>query len=265
MSNVVTLVTCFFDISRSEKGDGRTIEEYMEWMKQTVLLNCNLYIVTEEKFKDFFMQHRPKEYNTAIHIIEFGDLHYCKYINRMREIMESEEYKNKIQDPERIECRMPEYNVIQYSKFHCLQMAIEKNPFKSTHFGWMDAGISRFFYGTDISVPYPGKKFERFLQKTKDQLIIQKRGDLDRFPIDDTFVWRSVNLLSGGMFLGSIPTIQRIAKQIEEIFVYHMLRNNNVNNEQLALAILWKHSPSQFFTTDTYPGMHLLLFRLMAE
>ena len=50
--NPVTLVTAFFDINRADRGDGRTIDEYKEWLKKTLQLNCNLFIVTEEKITD---------------------------------------------------------------------------------------------------------------------------------------------------------------------------------------------------------------------
>ena len=32
--NRTTLVTAFFDIQRSQKGDGRTIDEYMGWIQK---------------------------------------------------------------------------------------------------------------------------------------------------------------------------------------------------------------------------------------
>ena len=72
--NPVTIVTAFFDIKREENGDGRTIEQYKEWIKRTLRLNCNLFIVTEEKFKDFFIENRRPDYNTCIKIIDFKDL-----------------------------------------------------------------------------------------------------------------------------------------------------------------------------------------------
>lgn len=43
-----TLVTAFFDINREKNGDGRKIEEYLEWIKKTLQLNCNLFIITEK-------------------------------------------------------------------------------------------------------------------------------------------------------------------------------------------------------------------------
>jgi hypothetical protein len=265
-TNPVTIVTAFFDINRAEKGDGRTVEEYKQWIVRTLQLNCNLYIVTEEKFRNFFMENRPLKYQnqTFIEIIDFKDCHYYKYYNKMVEILDSAMYKSKIAYPERVECKLPEYNIIQYSKFHFLQMAIDENPFQSEYFLWMDAGCSRFFMNVDISQPYPSKNGLTILEKNKDLFIIQKRHDLERFPIDEHFIWRADNLLYGTMFGGTPWSIQTIAENVEIVFQEKMLLEQNVNNEQLALALVWKESSYLFCTTNNQPGHHLLLFTLLA-
>ena len=61
MSNV-TIVTAFFDINREHNGDGRKITDYLEWIKTTLQLNCNLFIVTENKFINYMKNNRPEEY-----------------------------------------------------------------------------------------------------------------------------------------------------------------------------------------------------------
>ena len=145
--DTVTIVTAFFDINREKKGDGRSINEYLEWIKKTLQLNCNMFIITESKFIDFMKEHRPKNYKTYIKEDTLENAQYYKYLGRMNEILESNEYKEKIAYPNRVECKLPEYNIIQYSKFGWLKEAIKKNPFNSEYFFWMDAGISRFFFG----------------------------------------------------------------------------------------------------------------------
>ena len=259
--NPVTIVTAFFDINREEKGDGRTLDEYMEWIKKTLELNCNLYVVTEERFKDFFLKHRTEK--MYLRIIDFKESHYYKYYDTMKSIIESPEYKGRIAYPNRVECKMPEYSIIQYSKFHYLQMAIDENPFQSSMFFWMDVGASRFFLDVDISIPFPSKNCIDFLKKN-DKFIIQKRHDLEYFTIDDDFIWNSANLLYGTMFGGNISVIQSISKLVENVFTEKMLSNNNVNNEQLALALVWKYNKDLFFLTNNSPECHLILFKLLS-
>jgi hypothetical protein len=263
-TNPVTLVTAFFDINRAERGDGRTIDEYKSWIKKTLQLNCNLYIVTEAKFLDFFKNNRPKEYNTFIKIIEFKELHYYKYYDTMKNIIDTPEYKNRIAHPNRVECILPEYNIIQYSKFHCLKIGIDENPFHSEYFFWIDAGISRFFLDVNISNNYPGQNAITLFRNNPNKFFIQKRRDLEIFPIDENFIWKSDNLLYGTMFGGNIHVITMIANLIEGVLVKDMIYYNNVNNEQLALAMVWKKNPELFFLTNNYPGYHLILFTLLS-
>jgi len=93
--NQVTMVTAFFDIGREKNGDGRSIAEYLQWIRHTLQLNCNLYVVTEEKFRDFFELGRPKGYPMHIEVIRFEDSHYYKFYGRIEEILQSKEYKSR--------------------------------------------------------------------------------------------------------------------------------------------------------------------------
>jgi hypothetical protein len=264
MQSKVTIVTAFFDINRECRGDGRKISEYKDWIQKTLQLNCNFYVVTEEKFKDFFTTNRPKQYPMEIKIIDFKDSYYYRYYDKMKEILENDYYKNKIKDPKRVECVLPEYNIIQYSKFHYLKLAMQANPFKSDYFFWMDAGCSRFFLDVDISKPYPSENVTTYLNNNPNKFIIQKRQDLEYFPIDETFIWKSDNLLSGGIFGGDVTVLNKISEYVEDVVINIMFANRNINNEQLALAIVWKKHPELFFLTQNSSYYHLILFKLLS-
>jgi hypothetical protein len=263
--NRPTFVTAFFDIQRSQKGDGRTIDQYLGWITKTLKLNCNLYVFTEAKYASFFRNQRPTEYPMQLVIMDFKDLYFYRYREQMREIIMREDYYKRIQHPTRVECILPEYNIIQYSKFDCLNRAIDENVFHSNVFFWIDAGISRFFADVDISKPYPGERCIEFVSKHNDVLIIQNRPDLNIFPIDDDFIWRSDNLLVGTMFGGGAQAIKEIYCELVGVLENDMLAKNNVNNEQLALAILWKRRPELFYTINNTTSLHLPLFSILTE
>jgi hypothetical protein len=143
-------------------------------------------------------------------------------------------------------------------------MAIEENPFNSEFFLWADAGISRFFLDVDISCEYPGYNGNKILEQTKDKFIIQKRNDLYSYQLNDDFIWNSANLLSGGMFGGSAMIVTKIAKLVEQVFIEKMLNKNNVNNEQLALALVWNSHKDMFHLVDNYLNFHLCLFKYLS-
>lgn len=237
----MTIVTAFFDIHRDTKGDGRTLDEYMSWIQKTLQLNCNLYVVTESKFVPFMKANR--NYPMYIHEDTLENASYYKYLPRMKEILESDAYKKRIAYPNRVECILPEYNIIQYSKFGWLEEAMLINPFQSDTFFWMDAGISRFFGEVDLTLPYP-----RSIHT--DQFIIQPREDLWHYPIDDSIVWKADNLFKGGMFGGKAEIVSVLRKKVEEVFQF-MLSQQNVNNEQIAITLVWKKYPDLFHLVST--------------
>jgi hypothetical protein len=247
----MTMVTAFFDIHRDTKGDGRTVNEYMQWIEKTLQLNCNLFIVTEAKFVPFMKEKRP-HYPMYIHEDTLENAFYYKYLPRMKEILESDAYKQRIAYPKRVECVLPEYNVIQYSKFGWLEEAMRVNPFHTEHFFWMDAGISRFFLDVDVSLPYP-----RMIPS--DKFIIQKRFDLDTFCMD---IWKADNVLKGTMFGGRKESVLAVSTKVEEMF-QSMLSQGNVNNEQIALAMVYHANKELFFIVDD-SNVHLQLFKYLS-
>jgi len=253
-------VTAFFDINREQNGDGRKLAEYMEWMKKTLQINCHIYIVTEKKFIPFILQHRPLNYPMVIKEQTLQDCKYYKYYEQMSRVLKSDEYKSKIQHPTRVECILPEYNLIQYSKLGWLEDAIEEDPFHTHSFFWVDMGISRFFLDVDISKPYPGECVH-----TTDRFIIQQRHDLLHYPIDEEFAWKSDNLLKGTMFGGDKEVVRNVSKELEHVFKTQMIDKGIVNNEQVGLALVWKQHPEWFHLVDDYPGVHLILFKLLSQ
>ena len=257
-----TMVTAFFDINRETKGDGRKLDDYLNWIKKTLQLNCNLFIVTEEKFVDFMKQHRPKEYTTYIKVDTLENAQYYKYREQMIKILESEDYKKKIKHPNRVECKLPEYNIIQYSKFGWLKDAININPFQSEYFFWMDIGISRFFLDVDIKKPFPNNKN---IIKAENKFIIQCRQDIHNYPYnEDYFIWDSANLLIGGIFGGYKEIVLNIDNKLEQIFNKSMLEKDNVNNEQLGLLIVYKKNPELFNLINSIQGYPFILFKYLS-
>jgi len=259
--NNTTLVTAFFDINREHNGDGRKISEYLTWIQKTLQLNCNLYIITESKFVDFMKKNRPKKYKTFIKEDILENAEYYKYLPNITEILNSSQFKDKIKHPERVECKLPEYNVIQYSKFGWLKDAINNNPFHTEYFLWVDAGISRFFMDIDINKPYPNNNVIY-----NNKFLIENRYDIKNYKYcENDFIWDSTNLLSGGLFGGNKEIIIKISDLLCDVFVNKMLKNNNVNNEQLGLTIVYKNNPNLFNLIDGKKGINLWIFKYLSQ
>ncbi len=151
--NDVTIVSALFNIHR-EGMDGRKWEEYLRWFDIFLKLKCPMILFVSKDVQDFIEERRLAVPTTVI-TQEIEEIPYYYLKDDLDKIIESDEYKEMIADPSRIECQHSMYSIIQYSKFEWLKQAADENPYNSKHFFWMDAGSSRFFEGYDTALDYP--------------------------------------------------------------------------------------------------------------
>jgi hypothetical protein len=255
----VTFVTALFNINREKNGDGRKFNDYLNWLSKTLEVKVPIVIFTTNDLNDFFYQNRTNNYPIKIINQNIEDLYFYKYKNIIKNIILSEEYKKKIKAPERVECVNEFYNIIQYNKFDWLSKISKTNPFNTETFYWIDAGISRFFDNYDLNKEYKIKK-----NIPNDKLNIQCRIDLETYPIDKNFYWDSFNLLTGTMFGGNNTIIEKLYYMIINEMEF-MIKNNQMNNEQMALAVIWKNNKDLFFTIKNNTYRHLPFFNLIVE
>lgn len=250
------VITALFDIGR-EKYDGRNINDYLSWFEKTLQLNCEFVIFTEPKFEEFVRLHRS---DATIIIQELDSVPYFQINDRINTIINSPEYQSKMADTSRIECRLSLYNVIQYSKFGWLQKAIELFP-EVNQFFWMDAGCSRFFEDVDISIPWPATN-----GILDEKVVIQSNINFPRiFPkLDRQYIWSNESILVGTLFGGCSNKLLKLISDIE-LFIKDMLDNNEINNEQFALAFMAKNNPNDFYIYSELNGTHLPLFKFLAK
>jgi hypothetical protein len=255
MEPTITIVTAVFDVNF---GDG-------QWIQKMLQLNCNLYVITEEKHKDFILQNRPQQFPMEIKVIDFKDSHYYKYYDRIKEIVESDYYKNKIENPNRIECTSPEYNILQYSKYNYMNMAAEANPFQSIMFFWLGSSSSEYLDNMVLSSQFPSKIGINRV-KSQKKILFTQDNNLYKYNIDDEFIWKSDKLLYNEILGGDAEVLQIIAEKMENIFVEDMLNNNNVNDESIALVLVWNKTQLNkvLFALCNHPTHEMFLMKLLS-
>lgn len=268
--NKSIIVTALFDIQRHKYKNQqlalKTFEDYLKWFKITLQINCPMVIYTEEKAKQFILDNRPRNYKTDIIIQKLEDIPYYKYKQQINEILMNVEYMKLMQDIDRIECQLPEYSIIQYSKFEWLKDASDRLPFgnESKYFFWMDAGCSRFFGDFNLSNQFPGKLTTQQLDNSGSKLFCQARKDIVIQLKNPNFFYTSNNLIYGTLFGGNKDIINFMAQSIKYVFD-NLLAVNIVNNEQLALAYVYNTCPNNFNLFINVTNQHLPLFLKLAK
>ncbi len=243
-----TLVTSLYDINRSTL-DGRTWDEYLEWFAKTLQLKSPMVVFVDRNLVDFVKDNR-KDLPTKIIEQKLEEIPYYHLKDKMDSIIESKEYKSKITDPNRIECKSSLYNIIQYSKFKWMETAIDENYFDTEYFIWVDAGLSRFFYDLNTNKPYPGNNALESLLEIKDKVLIQVQ--LSYYPdlsyaetLTESYLTDNRSYIMGGMFGAGKDGIKNLCPIIDQI-LDKMISNNFINNEQIALGYLFKTQPDLF-------------------
>lgn len=248
-----TVITALYNIDRETKGDNRKWSEYLDWFKNTLKLNMPMVIFIPSYLKDFVTEHRPPNYKTQIIIQEQQDIPYAYLEPRIREILSTDTYKQHMKDSKRVECILPYYNIIQYSKFKWLKHASEENYFKTNYFFWMDAGISRFI---DVFASVKEK-----LELPVGKLCIQKNHYYDTYIVNDKYLWDSQCLLCGTIFGGDAKAIYNIELRIHKLLSTLMENYNWINNEQILLAYIAKQlDMNLFYLILNNTSNHVCLF-----
>ena len=254
------IITALYDIDRETKGDGRTLRDYLEWFKTTLKLKCDMSIYIEEKFYDFVKRHRDPELKTDIIIQNFNEIPYYPKLDKIKNILDSKEYKSRMRDPLRIECYLPEYNVIQYSKFDWVCFEIDKDPSYDIYM-WMDAGFSRFFDNFDITQPWPNPN-KLPIDKFTVQGNINFINRIDTLNVNE-YIWDNNCLLSGGLFGGGKEIMKFMKDEIDK-FVDFLFENQCFNNEQFGLASISKNNREKFNVILNLYGTPMPIFKILS-
>ena len=261
MRNDVTFVSALFDIDRV---DGRKWDNYLKWFDITLKLKVPMVLFITEDLVEF-VEERRKDIPTDVIIQTVDDIPYYKLKDEIQGILDSDQYKEDMSDPERIECQQAMYSIIQYSKFPWLQQAVELNPHKSDIFFWLDAGGSRFFNNFDLTEPYPGTAAMESLEDMGESFLIQMNSEYykdlyEAEELSEEYLYDNRSYVLGSMFGGHKNIIPKIVDMVDDVLMNKMIGKNNINNEQIALGYLVKKYPNDFSIYTRTNGEHMDLF-----
>ena len=266
--NKATIVSALFNIER-EDMDGRPWEEYLKWFDIFLKLKTPMVLFITEDLVEFVTERRGS-IPTAIMPQRTEDIPYFYLHDQIQEILDSEEYKEKISDPDRIECNHAMYSVIQYSKFPWMKKAAEINPHKSDVFFWLDAGASRFFGDFDLNKEFPGKPAYESLEEMGESFLIQMNCDyypdlFQKKELSPSYLFDNRSYVLGSLFGGHKNSVAKVCDMVEDILLNRMIKKGNVNNEQIALGYLVKKHPDEFSVYSRTNGEHMDIFNVLAS
>ena len=264
MSNV-TVVSALFNIDRV---DGRKWDEYLKWFDKTLQLKVPMILFITEDLVEF-VEERRGDLPTELIVDTIDDIPYYHLKDEIQDILDSEEYKENISDPDRIECKQARDSVIQYSKFPWIKYAVEKNPHDTDYFFWLDAGGSRFFDNFDLTEQWPSKEACKSLEEMGESFLLQMNCDYypDLYNADELdldYLYDNRSYVLGSLFGGHKNKIPSVCDLVEDVLINEMINKKNVNNEQIALGYIIKKYSDEFSLYERTTGKHMALFTELA-
>ena len=266
--STVTFVSALFDINRV---DGRKWEEYLKWFEITLKLRVPMVLFLDrdmqeyidERRGDMFSENEYLKTQTLYQTLE--DIPYYGLKDQIQEILDSDQYKKDMSDPERIECKQAMYPIIQYSKFPWLTQAAAMNPHESDYFFWLDAGGSRFFEDYDLTQNYPSEEAKKALDEMGDSFLVQMNTEYytdlaNAKTLSTDYLYDNRSYVLGSMFGGHKKSLFRVCDMVHDVLMNDMIANNTINNEQIALGYLIKKYPDEFSLYERTNQKHMALF-----
>jgi hypothetical protein len=238
-----TCVSAIYDIGR-EKIDGRSIGDYKKYLfntLSTIKVPFVLYMDSRLDWEEDIYKLRSSIGPIQIIKRNLSEIPMWKYRDSVKNIMNSEKFKSSLKYPNDITNLLPEYVLIQYSKFSWLEDTFKTNPFSSVNCIWIDAGLSRFYKSNTYTIT----------SKPINKFLIQVDNTISRLPSlsYDNYIGTNERIFHGGLWNTDKESLIQVKSEVMRIWEDEMLGKGRYDNEQITLALAYKNISSSFGLT----------------
>ena len=236
-----TLVTGFYDIQRT----GRGFDEYRGWVRKTLTIPLPFVVFCSPENEALVWEARGEYGNITLVIaadtfpLQGLSSIIQPILSRIGEGRGSVEWNN------------PKYIPVIFSKFAWLNTAIQQNPFGTSHFHWVDAGISRFF-----RIDHPKQRaMEVFSILPAEGVAITvspkfTKQHVQSITTADVVIGSQNNYVQAGIFGGSKASVQLLSYAMLALLTQHMLGAGVADNEQIGMDWLYVRHRDMFYILD---------------
>jgi hypothetical protein len=222
-----SVVTGYFDLTQMPDASpsirARPAGHYLENAKATMNLDQNLIVFCESNVLDSLRALRPSHLlpKTEFITLSFDDFEMTKYRNKILE--------NRTKNPDPDDRNTASYYLLCMARYAMLKIAMEKNPFKSTHFAWLNLCIQRMGPKNVEELP---RVFAGFRDKFSTCYI-------DYIPQDQLLnALRTGRCgMCSGFFTGRADYMKRFCDEIEAKFLHYLTLGYGHADEQLFSAV----------------------------
>lgn len=230
----LTLVTGYFNLNKRQyhKDHHKDPSYYLNHARKLLQLPINFVIFTDPEFKEVFQNMRQGvEAKTLIIDYPLEQHEYYKYYEQLVKFSQKNPVRNNTYPPYHI--------VIQWSKFTMLKKIINLNPFKTSHFGWIDAAICHCGQNDEIDIvpEYIEEAFIDIPDKLKILLLRHfSSQDVNR---EDYYTYRR-GFVAGGYFTGNKDNVGWLCDEFDKEVNHLIVAEKTPTEEQIIPRIIDK-------------------------
>jgi hypothetical protein len=235
-----TVVTAYFDLTAmpdaSNAIKARPSRHYLESARATLALEQPMVVFCEKDTVDALKAFRPEHLLsiTEFRVVDFEELPMTHYRTTIAENRVSHPYSGD-------ERNTPSYYLLCMARYAMLKQVMEENPFKSTHFSWLNICIERMGYANlaHLDSVFRGTPRDRVSTCYIDYV---PKTIVDNVP--EYFKFGRCSLCSG-FFTGAKEYLYEFCCKVEEAFLTCMGLGYGHADEQL-FSIVYFEKPELF-------------------
>jgi hypothetical protein len=214
----VTFVTMFYDLTRRENNPTRrNPESYLTRQQRTLLRKYPMVIYTDPEYAEFIREIRkvvdPQFEMTEIIVKPMEEFRYQKHHDKLIQIWNEPWMVNGELRKEIPWKWSGTYTQLTWTKVGCLEDTINRNPFNTDRFAWMDFGLG---YLVEQN-PKFGEHLHDYLDHFTDKIKVTLRFYAAN-GVQNTKAWFSDGgfLIPGGFFGGSGESLRWFIDRFHE-------------------------------------------------
>lgn len=241
----LTLVTAFFDLAKREGTNRRLSADYLKHGQYILSLPHPIVIYIDPEFFWFVWEERKKHKlleQTVIIPIRLEDVPLYQHKDRVHAARQANPTRNgsPIKDS-------ANYIITMWSKFHFLTEVATKNPFTTTHFGWIDFGLTHV-----ASMKYAESAFREIADPVK--LLVLKWFTNAELESEDYFLWNRGHIACGYM-TGNQSSILRLCHLLFQYAMIALNQGYGPTDEQIMPLMIRDHPDLFTFYYGDYDGI----------
>lgn len=252
-----TIVTGLWNLKRNETlDDGRNFEEhYLKMFDEFLQMPMNLFIYVPQELEEF-VRARRDEKNTFIKVVELDDLKnnlYAPFWEKTQSIRTNPEWLEITGEGGWLkhspQAKLEWYNPVVQSKMFMLNDASIWNPFDTTHFYWLDAGIVNTVPSTHFK---ENLALDNIIEATGDWIFLswpyEAQDEIHGFKFDkmNEYAGRKVEYVCRGGFFGGHKAQLNKANDLYYSLLMRSLDEGLMGTEESIFAIMANLFPEQY-------------------